>query len=63
MKERLFTLRWKDTAGSLIGVTDREGEIESQEICPTCLKQGMIWPLHDDTEPHKGSPHFKKVAL
>lgn len=29
------------------------------EICTTCLKQGIIWGIHDDTIPHKGSPTFR----
>lgn len=62
MDIRRFTVRWKDTPGSLIAVTSRDGEVEIQEICATCEKRGIIWHVHDESEPHKGSSHFKPYA-
>ena len=56
--ERKFALRYRNRAGSLIQVVD-DPDIEVEEICPTCLKGGIIGLLHDESVQHKGSDSFR----
>lgn len=53
-----FTVRYKSIPGSLIAVVD-DPELEVQEICPVCEKQGIIYAVHPETGEHKGSSNFK----
>lgn len=56
-----FTIRLKET-GEVVARTD-SGDITVEEICPICERQGVIYRLHDQFEPHKGNANYETSSL
>jgi hypothetical protein len=55
-EKKIYTVRDKD--GTVVCILD-DPFVLVEEICMVCKKQGIIWRVHDLSEPHRGSPFFK----
>jgi hypothetical protein len=60
VKNKLYTVRPKDTPGGLVGITECP-DVEVEEICRECYERGVIWHVHGENEEHRGTEGHRNL--